>query len=490
MHPILCLVAAAAGPVFALTIQSAGSNACLNLTSSLGFSKVATSQLDPEYISSRGDYWNVRQSVYAPSCVVHPESSQDVSVAIQAIRAADSRFAIKAAGHNTNNFFSSVDGGVLIDLSSMTAKSYDSATTLATYEPGSNWGQLYEYYQQYGRTVMGGRLSGVGTGLALGGGLSYLSPQYGIACDSFRELEVVLPNGSIVTASSTSNPDLFFAMRGGGGNAYGVVTKYTVQSRAIGNFYAGNIVWFFQQKDTVLEAIRDFIAYNTDPKASILPTYEKLTTPDLNLNLDELITMFLVYDGEDPGTAFDNFTRIPHIIDTRSIKTYKEVADMPVPFTAELTRADNVFRSGVHRIEDDSYNVLLETWREWAETHKASYIHTGFYMYPVPRSLTDGSHAQGGDAMQLPDGPWYWTAYDLATPPGLPNAAYNAIQESFREMVESTPNAPGLPLFLNEAAWDQDPLATFSSFETLKQIKNKYDPDGFFATRTGGWSFD
>ncbi|KAH8195738.1 hypothetical protein TruAng_010092 [Truncatella angustata] len=487
--PYLLLAVAAAPVVSALAVSTPGSVACANITSSLGSSKVVSTSLNPKYVATTQDYWNARQSAYDPTCIVYAESAQDVSISLEAIKSAGSRFAIKAGGHNPNTFFSSVDSGVLISLEQMTGKSYDATSTLATYEPGSNWGDLYEYYQPLGRTVMGGRLAGVGTGLALGGGLSYLSPQYGIACDSFRELEVVLPSGDVVIASNTSNPDLFLGLRGGGGNAYGVVTKYTVQTRPIGNFYAGNIVYLFDYCDEVLEAIHDFIAYNTDSKATILPTYEKLSTPDLTLNLDQAIVLFLVYDGEDPGTAFDNFTSIPHLIDTRSIKSYTEVANMPLPFTADLTRADNVFRSGVHHIEDNSYRTALETWRTWADTNKGSYIHTGLYMYPVARSLTDGSNANGGNAMQLPDGPWFWTAYDIATPPLLLDSVYDAIQESFRKMVAATPDAPDLPLFLNEAAKDQNPLATFGSFAELQKIKSKYDPDGFFAGKTGGWSF-
>jgi FAD/FMN-containing dehydrogenase len=284
-----------------------------------------------------------------------------VSIAIQAIRAAGSRFAIKAGGHNPNNFFSFVDGGVLIDLGTMDANFYDSETMLAAYEPGSNWGELYEFYEQYDVTVMGGRLSGVGTGLALWGGLSFLLPQYGMSCDSFHEREVVLPSGEIVTASADSNPDLFLGLKGGGGNVYGVVTKYAVQSRPVDKFYAGVIFYLFEQTDTVIQEIHDFIAYNTYSKATILPTYEKLPTPDPSLNLDEVITIFLVYDGEDSGNVFGSFTKIPLLFDTLSIKTYPEVANMPIPLTAELTRAGTVFRSGVHHIEDDSYKEALKT---------------------------------------------------------------------------------------------------------------------------------
>lgn len=468
---------------------AAGPAACTNITTQLGSSKVISNQLNLQYINSL-EYWNTRQDAYKPSCVVYPTSAQDVSTALQAIRAADSRFAIKAGGHNPNTFFSSVDAGVLLDLSRMTAKSYDPDTTLATYEPGGVFGDLYDYYVQYNRTVVGARLAGVGTGLALGGGMSYLSPQYGLACDSFRELEIVLPSGEIVTASASSHPDLFFASRGGGGNAYGVVTKYTVQSRPIGALYAGNIIYAFPQKDTVIEAIGNFIKYNTDPKAAIIGTYEKLPTPDLNLNLDEAIIMFLVYDGPDPGTAFDNFTSIPHLLDTTSIKTYPEVVNMPIPFSTELSRGNNIFRVGVHRPENNSYALALDKWRAWAESNKGKYVLLSLDFQPVPRSLTDASKAQGGNAMQMPDGPWFWLNYLISTPPGMSEADYNAVQASYRDLVVETGNAEGLPLFINDANVDQDPLRSFGTFERLRAIKRRYDPDGFFVEKTGAWSFE
>jgi FAD/FMN-containing dehydrogenase len=375
-------------------------------------------------------------------------------------------------------------------MSNMTKKSYDPDTTLATYEPGGIFGDVYEYFADYNRTVVGARLAGVGTGLALGGGMSYLSPQYGMACDSFRELEIVLPSGEIVTASNESNPDLFFASRGGGGNAYGVVTKYTVQSRPSGEFWAGNLIYAFPQKDNVIEAIGNFIQYNTDPKAAIIGTYEKLGTPDLNLNLDEAIIMFLVYDGPDPGDAFTNFTSITPLLDTTGIKTYLEVVNMPIPMSTEISRGANIFRVGVHRPGDGSYETALNIWREWAEANKGRYNLLSLDFQPVPKSLTDASNAQGGNAMQMPDGPWFWLNYLITTPTGMSEADFNAVQASYRDMVKLTGNAEGLPLFINDASYDQNPLQTFSTFAKLQEIKKKYDPDNFFADKTGGWSFE
>ncbi|KAL3457438.1 hypothetical protein BJX64DRAFT_268825 [Aspergillus heterothallicus] len=470
-----------------------GPEACGNLTASLGKKTVVSSVLSLDYLGSITSYFNTEQSKFKPSCIVYPTSAEEVSVAIKAIRASDSRFAIKAGGHNPNDYFSSVDKGVLIDLSEMTEKSYDADTELATYQPGGNFGDVYDYFLQWNRTVVGARLSGVGTGLALSGGLSYLSSQYGLACDSFRELEVVLPSGEIVTASETQNPDLFFGLRGGGGNAYGVVTKYTVQSHPAGTFYAGVVVYLFQQNPAVLDAISDFIQYNQDPKAAIIGTYMKLPTPGLSLNLDEAIVMFLVYDGEDAGGAFKNFTDIPHLVNTLGHLDYSGVVNMPIPGSAEVSKGRNTFRVTVQSGSDqgiDTLATLYAKWREWGNDNKGKYLLTSLDIQPIPKSLTDASNANfGGNAMQMPDGPWYWVNYLLTASPLLSDKALKEVQASFKELVEAVPPAEGLPLFINDASYDQNPLVTYGGYEKLKALKAKVDGDGFFSSHTGGWAF-
>lgn len=470
-----------------------GALACTELIVFLGANKVDAVPTSPQYIESQFSYWNAMQSNYYPTCVVYPTSAQDVSTALKYIKKNGARFAIKAGGHNPNTFFSSVDQGVLLDLSTMTERTYNSVTTLGTYQPGGTFGDVYTYFAQYGRTVVGARLAGVGTGLALGGGLSYLSSQYGMACDSFRELEVVIPNGDIVTASPTQNSDLFFACRGGGGNAYGVVTKYTVQTRPAGTFYSGNIIYAFDQVEPVQNAIRNFTVNNKDPKAAIIGTFENFGIPSGGeyLNLDQVALMFLVYDGPDPGHAFDAFTSLPYLLNTMSQKSYLETVNQPIPFTTEASRGNNIFRVAVHKADDASTSKHWDAWHQWCEDNKGSYELSSIDFQPIPKSLTDASNSQnGGNAMQMPDGPWMWLNFLITTPPGQPSYQYNAIQQSFRDMVNSVPNQAGLPLFINDGNFDQNVLHTFSTFSKLQAIKQKYDPDGFFAKYTGGWSFN
>lgn len=468
-----------------------GPTACKALTTSLGSNKVVSSPLSLQFIASTHGYWNTEQSNYIPSCVVLPTSAQDVSTAIKAIRAAKSRFGVKAGGHNPNKFFNSVQAGVLIDLSKMTERTYDAATTLGTYQPGGTFGDIYQYFAPFKRTVVGARLAGVGTGLALGGGLSYLSSQYGLAADSFRELEVVIPDGTIVTASPSQNSDLFFACRGGGGNAYGIVTKYTVQTRPIGTFYAGNVIYAIEQLDPVVKAMKDFAKYNTDPKAAIIGTIEQLPVPQLvnGVNLDQAALMFLVYDGPDAKGAFDNFTAIPNLINTLGPKSYDQVVNLPIPFTTEIAEGNNVFRVGVHRLDDNSFENALSIFHKWAGDNVGKYELLSIDFQPIPRSLTDASNSQnGGNAMQMPDGPWFWLNYLIRTENLIPSV-YNATQASFRDMVNSSGKAAGLPLFINDAAVDQNALTTFSTYSRLKSIKQKYDPTNYFTDYTGGWAF-
>eukprot|EP00756_Hemistasia_phaeocysticola_P051177 Hpha_TRINITY_DN26358_c0_g1::TRINITY_DN26358_c0_g1_i2::g.9396::m.9396 len=478
----------------ALTLtDEPGPAACLNLTRLLGKNVVAGNNTKA-YSDSQKQYWNAMQSSYSPSCVVYPTSAQDVSTALQAARAAGSRFAVKTRGHNPNTFFSSVQDGVLIDLTSMTLRTYDPTTTLGTFQPGGTFGDIYEFYAQYNRTVVGARLADVGTGLALGGGLSYLSSQYGLACDSFRELEVVLPNGAIVTASPTQNADLFFACRGGGGNAYGVVTRYTVQTRPSGTFYAGNVIYMAEQTHAVMAAIENFTMYNTDPRAAIIGTYEKTPTPSLGIDLDEFAILFLVYDGPDAGGVFDNFTNIPHVLKTLKQRSYLDVVKLPSPDIdlTDLARGNNVFRVKVHRIGGAAtYKAVYAAWKEWCKANKDVYALSSIDFQPVPASLAAASAAQnGGNAMQMPGGPWLWLNFLITTKKHLTPDEYDAAQASFRDMVNSIPDDPGLPLFINDANADQNPLKTFSTYETLKATKMKYDPDGFFSNFTGGWRFD
>lgn len=162
-------------------ISSPESNnaACSSLKNNLGSNKVTFPGLAPSWVDSTTHYYSQEQVANKPACVVTPTDASDVQAAVRAIRAGNASLAVKAGGHNTNNEWNSVPGGVLIDLKNLNDKSFDEGSQEAFYQPGNRWGDLYDFYSKYNRTVVGGRLASVGSGLALGGGLSFLSAEYG-----------------------------------------------------------------------------------------------------------------------------------------------------------------------------------------------------------------------------------------------------------------------------------------------------------------------
>lgn len=169
--------------------------------------------------------------------MAYPTSAQQVSQIVTILnRYEDVQFAVKSGGHNPNVGWSSVDGGVLISMRNLSSTVYNAAEQTADIGPGARWADVVDALQPSNVAVVSGRLGkfhlDVGSemliaigdvgvaGLSLGGGLSFLSGQYGLVCDNVVDFEVVQADGSIVNVNANSNPDQFFALKGGG-NQFG-----------------------------------------------------------------------------------------------------------------------------------------------------------------------------------------------------------------------------------------------------------------------------
>ena len=138
-------------------------------------------------------------------------------------------FAVKGGGHTAFPGASSIEGGITVSLESMNEITLSSDAKTAAIGPGNRWGAVYTKLAEQNLTVIGGRASDVGLGLVLGGGVSHHSNIYGFACDNVASFELVTASGVVLTVSSTRFPDLYWALRGGGNN-FGVVTKFTLET--------------------------------------------------------------------------------------------------------------------------------------------------------------------------------------------------------------------------------------------------------------------
>jgi FAD/FMN-containing dehydrogenase len=196
---------------------------------------------------------------HKPERIMRCVDAEDVAAAIAWASEAELTISVYGGGHGVTGS-AVVDGGVCVDLRSIDHVVVDPATRTARVGGGASWGAVDAATQEHGLAVTGGRVSTTGVGgLSLGSGSGWLERAFGFTCDSLVSAEVVTAASQIVTASEESHPDLFWAIRGGGGN-FGVVTEFTFDLHPLGPVMLGGMLLYpgFMAKD-VLRNWRDFI---------------------------------------------------------------------------------------------------------------------------------------------------------------------------------------------------------------------------------------
>jgi FAD/FMN-containing dehydrogenase len=192
-----------------------------------------------------------------PAIVVQPLSAADVCETINFARANGVLVSVKGGGHNAAGT-SLTDGGLTIDMSRMRRVEVDPGRRVARVGGGCLLGDVDRATQAHGLATVLGSNSNTGVaGLTLGGGFGYLSRRFGLAVDNLEEVEIVTADGRVRRAAADENADLFWAVRGGGGN-FGVVTRFTFRLHAVGpGITGGLILWDGERADEVLTLYRD-----------------------------------------------------------------------------------------------------------------------------------------------------------------------------------------------------------------------------------------
>jgi hypothetical protein len=199
-----------------------------------------------------------------PAVVARCRGVADVVACVRFAADHDVTLAVRGGGHNVAGF-GTCDGGLVIDLSAMRGIRVDPGRRTVRAEGGATWADLDRETQAFGLAAPGGIVSTTGIGgLTLGGGQGWLRRTHGMTCDNLISADVVLANGTFVTASETENADLFWALRGGGGN-FGVVTSFEYRLHPVGPTVAfAGPVYPLEQSGHVMAGFRDFVADATD----------------------------------------------------------------------------------------------------------------------------------------------------------------------------------------------------------------------------------
>ncbi|KAG9188967.1 hypothetical protein G6011_05835 [Alternaria panax] len=236
---------------------------------------VVTPEKVTEFKQSMNAYWDQKACEVPPACVVRPRNVWELAQAVKILkrefdlrkeRAGETKgevecmFAVRGGGHSAVAGASSIKGGVLIDLSLFKQVVPAENGRSVLIGAGCKWIDVYSCLEKQGLAVAGGRNSAVGvSGLTLGGGLSFFSPQYGFVCNNVFAFEIVLADGSIITASETEHPDVWRALKGGGNN-FGIVTSFTLRSFAAKDIWSGFLYLLPYKAPDVLSAFHYVVA--------------------------------------------------------------------------------------------------------------------------------------------------------------------------------------------------------------------------------------
>jgi len=194
-----------------------------------------------------------------PRLIVQCRDTADVMSAVTFAREQGLEIAIRGGGHNVAGN-AVCDDGLVIDLSKMRSVQVDPARRVARVAGGCVWKDVDHATHAFGLATPGGIISSTGVaGLTLGGGIGYLNRQYGLTCDNLLAVDLVTAEGKFIKASSTEHPDLFWAVRGGGGN-FGVVTSFEFQLHPVDLIYGGILAYPFDKATEIMRHYSDFIA--------------------------------------------------------------------------------------------------------------------------------------------------------------------------------------------------------------------------------------
>ena len=194
-----------------------------------------------------------------PSVVVRATETADVVAAVNHARDNDLDLAVRGGGHSVPGF-GTVDDGVVIDLSGMRAVTVDPGSKTASAQGGATWGDFNDATNAHGLATTGGIISTTGVGgLSLGGGIGYLARGAGLSCDNLLSAEVVTADGQTLTANANEHEDLYWALRGGGGN-FGVATALEFRLHPVAEIYGGPMFFEIADAGDVLRWFRAFIA--------------------------------------------------------------------------------------------------------------------------------------------------------------------------------------------------------------------------------------
>jgi FAD/FMN-containing dehydrogenase len=403
-----------------------------------------------------------------PALIARCGGVADVIAAVRFARDHELLFSVRGGGHNTPGI-AVCEGGLMIDLAGLRSVRVDPDRRTARAEGGTTWSEFDRETQAFGLATTGGAISHTGIGgLTLGGGLGWLAGKYGLACDNLLSVDLVTAEGTMVTASASENPELFWGLRGGGGN-FGVATSLEYRLHSVGPLLAGPVMYPFTEAQQALQLYRDFATSAPDEVNTIAAL---MNSPEG----DPLAAIVLAYNGsiEAAEKVFQPLRSFgPPVADLVAPMPYRQLQTL---FDEAFARGRRYyFKSNFTRsISDEAIASLVEQFATAPSKMSMVYFQQlGNTANRIGVSDTAFSHRDalcewGCDAV------WLDPAEDAA------NIAWTRqVAEAMRPFTSGSDYVNHIGLETEEGA-DRIKAAFGANYDRLVSLKNRYDPTNLF----------
>ena len=411
----------------------------------------------------------------SPALIARATDADDVGKVVDFAREKGLPLAIRGGGHNGAGL-GTVDDGVVIDLSQMNFVEVDPESRTVTAGGGATWGEVDNATNEHGMATPSGIISTTGVGgLTLGGGLGHLTRKCGLAIDNLVEAEMVLASGEQVKASADENPDLFWAIRGGGGN-FGVVTSFKFKLHDVGTVIGGPTFWSVDDGGEVLSAYREFIgsaprelngffAYGTVPPAPPFPE---------ELHMRKFSGVVWCYVGEEGDAA----EAMKPLMDAVPEPMMHGVQPMPHPMLQSAFdelypkgdqwywRADFVKEIPDAAVEEHQrYGKELPTWK------------STMHLYPIDGAAHDPSPED--TAWSYRDANWGSVFAGVDSDPANADAISKWTVDYFEALHPHSAGGAYVNMMMDEGQ-ERVRDSYRDNYDRLASIKAEYDPDNLF----------
>lgn len=427
---------------------------------------------DPRYEEARRVYNGMIDK--RPDVVVRPVNAGDVIAAVNFAREGRLDLAIRGGSHSVPGF-GTVDRGLVIDLSRMRGVRVDPEKRTARAEGGANWGDLNAAAHAFGLATTGGIISTTGVaGLTLGGGIGYLARGFGLSCDNLVSADVVTADGKFRVASEKENPDLFWAIRGGGGN-FGVVTSFEFRLHPVKDIYGGPMFFELKHVNDLLSWYRDYIksapgeiggfpAFQIAPPLPFIPE---------NRHGDTFIALVACWSG-------------PVEKGEKALKPWHDVAPVvaefvgPMPYPALNSAFDALVPPGMQHYW--KANFVKELTDEAIDAHaehgpKVPVMNSTMHIYPINGACHDIAPDQTAFAYRDAN---FATVIAGMWPDPSQNTANIRWVRDYYEATAPQSEKGGYINFMSEDDQGRIKDNYKGNYQRLVDVKRKYDPDNLF----------